>query len=337
VNSRPPETAPLTEVFIGLDVGGTKIAGGLALLPGGQVGQRLVAPTRPERGGAAVLGAALDLVAALAQAAAELGRPVAGIGIGLPELVDLAGRMTSTATLQWDSAAAQAAFEQVAPAVFEADVRAAALAEAALGAGQNQDNFVYVSVGTGISICHVLQGQPYAGARGNALVLGSMPLPNPGGRGAAVTLEQWSSGPALAARYQELSGRPVSGAEPVLAAAAAGDPAAVKVARSGGHVLGAAVGWLINVLDPGGLIVGGGLGSAAGVYWDSFLASVREHVYAPDTRELAVCQAALGPDAGWIGAAVQAWRRQRSPEAKPARGDRPPPTNPTHRNGAPSQ
>jgi glucokinase len=62
----------------------------------------------------------------------------------------------------------------------------------------------------------------------------------------------------------------------------------------------------VNVLDPEAVIVGGGLGSAGGRYWDSMLGAIREHIWADASRDLPVLAATLGPDAGMIGAACAA-------------------------------
>ncbi|MBX9625917.1 MAG: ROK family protein, partial [Gemmataceae bacterium] len=93
-------------------------------------------------------------------------------------------------------------------------------------------------------------------------------------------------------------------AEDVLAAAAAGDLEAVRVVREAGEAVGAAVGWLVNVLDPEAVAVGGGLGLAGGPYWDALVDSTRRHVWAEAARGLPVVPAGLGADAGLVGAAV---------------------------------
>jgi glucokinase len=294
-------TDRLSGYAIGLDVGGTKIAGGVVALDAGRVLARRAIPTRAGRGGEAVLADALALAEALRADAGRLAVDVCGIGVGVPELVDLAGNVTSGHAIAWRGVPVRERFRGLGRAVVEADVRAHALAEARYGAGRPFRLFAFVTVGTGISCCLVQDGRPYAGARGNALILASSPLTTTcTACGAALrpVLEEFASGPALAARAGAARG------EDVLAAAAAGEHPAIEVVESAGAALGVSVGWLVNVLDPQAIIVGGGLGLAGGRYWDSFVAATREHIWAEESRDLPILMAALGADAGLIGAAV---------------------------------
>ena len=97
--------------------------------------------------------------------------------------------------------------------------------------------------------------------------------------------------------------------EDVTAAAARGDEAAVRVVRSAGEALGNSVAFLINVMDPEAIVVGGGLGSSGGLYWDSFVASTRAHIWAENSRGLPIHPAAMGADSGLIGAAASIFER----------------------------
>jgi glucokinase len=69
------------------------------------------------------------------------------------------------------------------------------------------------------------------------------------------------------------------------------------------------IGFLANIIDPAAIIVGGSLGLAGGRYWETMVASAREHIWAASTRELPILPAALGTTAGLIGAALAAERR----------------------------
>jgi glucokinase len=292
---------------IGLDVGGTKIAGGVVSLASGQVLRRQVIPTRPQRGGEAVLNDAMALAEALLQAAASGGLPVRGIGVGVAELVDPDGNVTSAHTIDWLGLPVRERFSLLAPSIVEADVRAAALGEALFGAGRPIRLFVYVTVGTGISCCLVQEGRPYAGAHGSALMFASSPMTTTCTQCGAVlkpVLEEFASGPALVTRYNQHGAGKTRHGEEVLSAAAAGDPTALQVVCSAGEALGVGVGMLINVMDPEAVIVGGGLGLAGGLYWDSFVHATREHIWSQAHRDLPLLPAGLGADAGLIGAAA---------------------------------
>lgn len=297
--------------IVGLDIGGTKIAGCLVDPDDGRVLARIQVPTRPDRGGDAVLDDAVALAERLHDEAVARGGGVRAVGIGIAELVDTDGAIASFHTIGWRGLPVRERFATIAPATVESDVRAAALAEARYGTGRAFPIFAYVTIGTGISSCLVQDGVPYAGARGGALVLASAPHSVPCNHCGATTdlvLEEYAAGPALAARYARLAGRPIAHAEDVVAAAA-GDEGAAVILRSAGAALGSAVGWLVNVLDPLAVIVGGGLGLAGGAYWDALVASTRDHVWHDAARGLPIVPAALGTDSGIVGAAAAADRR----------------------------
>lgn len=301
-----------TDCAIGLDVGGTKIAAGLVAHPSGAVLARRTVPTEPRRGGEAVLSDTLSLAEALLEEAGSRNLAPRGIGVGVPELVDPAGNITSSHSLDWQEMSVQAEFSQLGPTVVESDVRAGALAEAMYGAGRGFRLFVYVTVGTGISSTLVQDGLPFAGARGNALIMASSPFTTECSSCGTVlnpVLEAYASGPALVARYNCYASRAAERGEDVTAAAEEGDASAAKVVKSAGEALGNSVGFLVNVLDPEAIVVGGGLGSSGGLYWDSFVASTRAHIWAENSRGLPIHPAAMGADSGLIGAAASVFER----------------------------
>jgi glucokinase len=64
----------------------------------------------------------------------------------------------------------------------------------------------------------------------------------------------------------------------------------------------------VNVIDPGTLVIGGGLGLSERLFWEQFMASTRRHIWSTANRELPILRAATGADAGWLGAAARAWQ-----------------------------
>jgi glucokinase len=303
-----------SEIFtIGIDLGGTKIAAGLVSFPSAQILAKEITPTLPERGGQAVLDDTLALARSLRCRAENLGARVQGIGIGIAELVNLQGDITSEYLIRWQTLPAKDSISEIAPARFESDARAPALAEALFGAGRSFNNFVYLTVGTGISYSLVLDGKPYAGANGHALMVATGPLTSECEKCGAVqdqVLEEFAAGPSLVARYNRRADASLTTGQEVIAAAAGGDRIAEQIVLSAGAALGNSIGFLVNVLDPQAVIVGGGLGLAGGLYWDSFVTSTRQHIWSQVSKDLPIMCAQLGADAGIIGAAAMMWKRR---------------------------
>jgi glucokinase len=196
--------------------------------------------------------------------------------------------------------------------VLDADVRAAARGEAHFGAGRDFYTFLYVTVGTGISACLVLNKTPYAGARGLTGTFASSNCLIPGTDGElhfGSPLEQFAAGPALAARFAELRSDFRGAAPDVLRLAEEGDPIARTVVSSSGKALGAAVAQFVNILDPDAIVIGGGLGLAEGLYRKLLNGSLRDYMWSEYHRDIKLLSAKLGNDAGMIGAALATTHR----------------------------
>ncbi len=295
--------------IIGVDVGGTKCAAGALRMHDSGVIVRQCLPTRPERGGQAVLDDVIALVQAVNTESSQSGfRPMA-IGLGLAELVGCEGQVDSEATIRWQGLPIASLLREATglPAFIDADVRAAARAEAQHGAGRSYNTFLYVTVGTGISAALVIDGRPFRGARGLTGTFASSRLLVPledGGLAGGPPLEHYAAGPALAARFAKLRPGFVGTAADVLACSAAGDRDAIHIMVTAGRALGATVAQLVSLLDPEAVVVGGGLGLAGGMYWQAFCETMRAYVWSEYHRDIPVLPAALGTDAGWIGAAL---------------------------------
>ena len=290
--------------LLGIDVGGTKIAAGILVWPEGRILAQRIIPTNAGRSGRAVLDDVLGLARGLASEAGG----VAALGLGVCELVDREGRIVSANCIPWLEFPVQEELSGIAPAVIEADVRAAALAEARFGTGRGLRSFLYVTAGTGISCSLVIEGMPWLGAHGATGTMASSPLSFPCehcGQVSRRTLEEIAAGPALVARFNAAAGHAASGQD-VLAAAAAGNALAKQIVASAGEALESQIALLVNTLDPEAVIIGGGLGLSDGPYWEHFIAATRRHIWSGVHRDLPILRAATGTDAGWIGAAARA-------------------------------
>lgn len=294
----------MTTVAIGIDVGGTKTA--LAVVePDGSIRRSDRIENRDAHGSA-------GLLATIEQRCREMAahaHPVA-VGVALPEVLDRDLELRSHVSVDWTRQQIVDALEQLAPVSIEADVRAAALAEARVGAGRGMSSVGYVSVGTGISACLVLDGTPYAGAHGAAQLLGSAELPvdcpHCGRSFRAAALEHVASGPALMASYEEASGDDLGSGEALLRLAESGDETASAIVGRGAEMLGGYVGLLVNLVDPEIVVVGGGLGAAGGTYWRTVIASAREHIWAPHVVEVPIVTSALRGREAVVGAGLLA-------------------------------
>jgi len=142
--------------------------------------------------------------------------------------------------------------------------------------------FLHVVVGTGASACLVIDGRPYAGAHGEALVLGAPPV------------ELTASGPALA----RAAG--LERAEDVLA-----DPAHAAILDDAAAALGGVLATLANALDPALVVLGGGLGTAP-AFRERVERALRERLAYPRDPPLPVVGSFLGVDGGAVGAALLA-------------------------------
>jgi glucokinase len=288
---------------IGIDVGGTKIAAGLVNFPLGTVQFERRTPTPPDS--ATALDHLGRIAAEIADCAQSSSRTISAIGIGLCEIVRRDGTVGSNATFHWSESEIRKRLSSIAPVVLEADVRAAARAEALFGAGRGVDCFLYVSVGTGISCSLVIGGEPFSGAYGATGTMASGPLPSLDSSTPPVSLEEIASGPALQRRFNARGGQ-AQDAREVLAAAEQGNRDAFEIVQVGASMLGGTIGWLINVLDPRAVILGGGLGLCEGMYRQILTDAVRRHTWWQGHREVPISSAQTGPLAGLIGAGLVA-------------------------------
>jgi glucokinase len=267
-------------LVLGLDLGATKLAGCLLTSTTATIVETVQVPTDRSDEGLAALEQCRRMARELTDRHG-LDPSQIPLGIGVCELVDRRGHVTSAATIDWREVDVGGSFQPHPRVVIESDVRAAAIAEARFGAGRAYSTWVYLTVGTGIAFTLVLDGTPYPGARGNALILGAPPI------------EHVASGLALA----RLAG--TNAAEDAFAT-----DHGREFVRRGARALGTAMAWLVNALDPQAIVVGGGLG-LRDEYREAAIEQMRQQIEIPAARSLPVHAAELGSMAGAIGAA---WR-----------------------------
>ena len=282
---------------IGVDLGGTKLLAG-AVAPDGSV----LTSTRRLIGGMTLD----ELLGTIVEAVRSLDVEADAVGFGIPSLIDLrTGVSVRCNHLPLDGVpfGAVVAERLGRPVAVDNDANCAALAEWRLGAARDASHVVLLTLGTGIGGGLVLGGALYRGAVGAGAELGHMPVDLDGppcfgdctGRGC---LEALCSGSAI----ERDAGMP---AEEVTRRAFAGDEAALALLRDVGVKLGAGLAGLAMAFNPEVIVIGGGV-MAAG---ELLLAPAREELarraLAP-AGDVRVVAAALGPQAGMVGAALLA-------------------------------
>lgn len=309
----------------GIDIGGTKIAGGV-VDENGAILSRLRAES-PASDSAAIV----ETVAATVTSLAEQ-HPIDRVGVGAAGFID-ADRSTVlfAPNLAWRDQPLGAQLSECLglPVVVENDASAAAWGEYVFGAGRDEvADLLLVTVGTGVGGGIVVDGELRRGAYGMAGEIGHLRVVHGGrlcGCGNHGCWEQYASGSALVrdARAETAQGSLL--ARPLLEAALgdleridgplitelarAGDPFCIERLSELGGWLGEGLSSLVAVLDPGVIVVGGGVAAAGDLLLEplrerfAHTLSGRGHRPAPQ-----ILPARLGNDAGMVGAADLAGR-----------------------------
>jgi glucokinase-like ROK family protein len=277
-----------------------------------------------------VLGRVVDLASRVLQKAP--GR-VMGAGIGLPGPVSFRDGMPVAPPIMpgWDRYPVrdELAGKWDCPVTVDNDVNVMALGERHAGVARSLDDLIFVKVGTGIGCGIVLGGKVYRGVAGTAGDIGHIRLDDYGPAcacGEVGCLEAYFGGSALArdaltlARSgrssmlaEKLTDRGKLSAQDVGEAATAGDFAAANLVREGGRRLGHVVASLVSFLNPGMVVIGGGVSRLG----HPLLAEVRSSVYRRSlplaTGNLPIVLSELGEIAGVTGAAWSATDRAFTP------------------------
>jgi len=291
---------------LALDIGGTKIAAGL-IDANGQVLHQNRQPTPRSADPDEVWAAARRSIADALDAADGA---VDGVGISSAGPIHLGdGTISPVNIAAWRGFPVR---DRVAAAVPGVPVRLAgdglcmALGEHWRGAGQGAAFMLGMVISTGIGGGLVLDGAPYDGRTGNAGHVGHTIVDVDGPPctcGARGCVEAIASGPNLVAwaRAQGWSG---ADAKELAAAAAAGDDVALRAFRRGGRAVAAMIASVAAVCDLDLVVIGGGVANAGPVLFDPLREAIGDYAAMDFTRGLRVLPAALGGEAGLVGAAA---------------------------------
>jgi glucokinase len=320
------ETVSNKDLFLGIDLGGTKIVAGL-VDRAGRILVRQYCETEAGEGPQAVFGRLIDAAAQLLAADGVDQSRVCAIGVAAPGPIDARlGVVTAPPNLPgWHNVPLGELIHREfdLPTGLENDANAAALAEHRFGAGQGSDHMIYVTASTGIGGGFIFDGRLYSGATGGAAEIGHMtilpygPLCGCGNRGC---LEALASGSAIAreARERVQKGVPTLIAELaegnldtvtaklVAQAAERGDWEARVILDQAMAYLGVGMANLVNLLNPQLLVIGGGLSKMGERLFEPVRRTIGLRAFASSAQAVEVRLAQLGDDVGLLGAATVA-------------------------------
>ncbi|MFH1567021.1 MAG: ROK family protein [Gemmatimonadota bacterium] len=278
---------------IGIDLGGTKLAGVAVDGAGRVTAGPLELPTGRQRPPAAILDDLAALVGRLQSGAGE----AEAVGIGIPSTLDASGAFVDCPNLP--TMAGVRIREELESRLgrgiaLDNDANCFAWGEWRAGAGRGTRTLCGVTLGTGIGMGIVIGGRLHRGRGGSAGEICYAPFRE--GR----TVEDVVAGPAVAARYRERTGAAVEARE-VAARARDGDPAAAAIWREFGEALGFGLCYAVNLLAPDAVVLGGSLAGARDLFEDAMKHLLQRHAY--DYPSLRILPAELGAVAGAVGAA----------------------------------
>lgn len=302
---------------IGIDIGGTKIAGAVVSETGQILAERRVATQAGDS--EAIIDAVVGMVTELA---AE--HDVVAAGVAAPGFIDAdQSTVYYTPNISWrnEPLRERLVSRLSLPVTIDNDANAAGWAEYRFGAGRDVSDMTMLTIGTGVGGAIVTGGALFRGGFGAGAELGHLRVVPDGlscGCGARGCIEQYGSGRALLRMANEIAD--VGGIGLALADAreqhgaldgaivgsliAAGDPGAVHALEELGHWLGQACASLSAVLDPQVFVFGGGVAVAGDLLLDPVRDAFRQHVpargYHPEP-DFVIAQ--LVNDAGVVGAA----------------------------------
>jgi glucokinase len=315
------------EPVIGVDAGGTKLLAGVIL----ESDEDLTIGHRVRRlwGGGDRAEVLDTMVEAVSEAREAASAEVTAVGFGIPALLDFAaGVSVSSVHLPLaDLPFRDLMAERLGlPVYLDNDANLAALAEQRVGAARGASNVVMLTLGTGIGSGIVLDRRVYRGSTGAGGEIGHMTIDEHGppcqgtcpGRGC---LEVMASGTAIGREGTDAGRREPESAlgravaqrglvtgEEVAALAVAGDQAACSVMAAIGRSLGAGLASVVNIFEPEVIVIGGGASMAGDLLLDPAREVVAPRALRPSRDRVRIVPAALGEEAGMVGAGLFALR-----------------------------
>jgi glucokinase len=310
---------------VAIDIGGTKIAGGL-VTAGGQIHALRRIPTEAHQGGEDVMRRVNLLVGELIAEGKRMNGALspAAIGVGTAGWVEPKSGVITFATSAlpgWKGMPVKERLQTAhsLPAFVENDAAVMALGEAVFGAGRGRLFVLGLTVGTGIGGGIIIDGQIYHGAHGYAGAMGHIIIDYRSTRqcpcGRYGCMEAYASTPGLVNEFIQAVGReyliqhdldPAGiGIKEIADLAKAGNANAWQVIQHGAEYLGTGIATLLNLFNPDIVVIGGGVANIGAPYFEKVRQVASTHAL-PTVAETLILPAQLGDKANLVGAACLA-------------------------------
>lgn len=305
-----------SKYIIGIDLGGTKISGALANF-NGDIVAKYTLPTKVEGGEEAVLKRIISVGERVLEESKVNKDGVLAIGIGCAGILNIKeGKIVTAPNLPFRNFNVVKSLKDKfnIPVYLDNDANVAAIGEYIFGAGKGTNNTIFITVSTGIGGGAVLNGKIYRGNTCNALEIGHMTLEKEGPRcncGNYGCAEVLASGTAIGRAANEAikKGEKTSLADyekvtsfEVFKEAEKGDELAQKILNKALNYLGICVANVITSFDPEVVIIGGGVSKGGEIVFDKINEVVKARCFESMWKSTSIVPAALGTDAGVIGA-----------------------------------
>jgi len=307
-----------TAYFIGIDIGGTKCAV-IAGTEDMKILKKISFPTETQKGPQYAIDLLLNTTSEIVELTGVTGLKAIGISCGGP-LDSKRGIVQSPPNLPgWDDIHIAGLFMERfnVPVFLQNDANACALAEWKFGAGKGIDNMIFLTFGTGMGAGIIIEGRLFSGTNDLAGEVGHIRLDNEGPEayGKEGSFEAFCSGTGIAllarqaARERLLAGLPVRfcdspgkidkiTARDVAVAAEQGDETAIKIFETSGRYLGKGLSLLIDILNPGMIVIGSVYARCREFLEPSCLEVIGREALKPAREVCRIVPAALGEEVG---------------------------------------
>jgi len=297
-------------VIAAVDIGGSKIA--VAMVDrGGSVMARAESPTQAERGYPAAKGRIEQM---LRKVSGDTGTQIDGIGIGCTGPIDPfsgeIGYVNFFPNWKGENPVADLSRTFGVPVAIENDADAAALGEAAWGAGREKKRLIYITVGTGIGAGFIFDGRLYRGVGQSHPEIGHHVIDPSGPKclcGFRGCWESLAAGPAMVGWFQAQgpdhpNSTDITGKK-ICDLAVAGDPLAIRTVERETYYLGLGIANVISLFVPDSIVLSGGVMQSAALFFTGIKKIVAESCGFVPFESTDLTLASLGADANLIGAA----------------------------------